>query len=191
MSAPDVDPRNTDDVVVLADENGRPAGTAAKAEIHTARTPLHFAFSAHVITGDGRTVLTRRALSKLTWPGVWTNSFCGHPAPGESNEAAVRRRARFELGIDDADISDVVEILPNFRYRATDSSGVVENEICPVFIVRLRNGAAMTPNPEEVDSYFFIEPGQLISAVDAAPLVFSPWLVEELADQRLRDALLP
>lgn len=189
MATFDSDPRNVDDLVVLADDEGRPAGTAVKADIHTADTPLHFAFSAYLLTDDGRTLLSRRALSKLTWPGVWTNSFCGHPAPGESNDSAVRRRALFELGIAAEDIAEVTEILPDFRYRAVDTSGVVEWEICPVFLVRLAAGATVAPNPDEVDDYFWLTPADLVTAADAAPQAFSPWMIEELADQRLRDAL--
>lgn len=182
-------PQPAPELVVLADEHGRPAGTAVKSEVHTADTPLHFAFSAYLLTHEGTTVLTRRALSKITWPGVWTNSFCGHPLPAESTRDAVIRRAGFELGIAEEDIAEITEVLGDFRYRATDSSGIVEWEICPVYTVRLRPGATITPNPEEVDSHFEITPARLMDAVDAAPGAFSPWLVEELADQRLRKAL--
>lgn len=177
------------ELVVLADSQGRPAGTAPKAEVHTADTPLHFAFSAYLTAADGRLLMTRRALGKKTWPGVWTNSFCGHPGPGESNEAAVRRRAFFELGIDPADLGEVRPVLPDFQYQATDSSGIVEWEICPVFLVTLAEGAEFTPNPEEIDSHDWIDVAELFAAVDAAPFAFSPWLVAELADQRLREGL--
>ncbi|MDO5454250.1 MAG: isopentenyl-diphosphate Delta-isomerase [Corynebacterium sp.] len=177
------------ELVVLADSQGRPAGTAPKAEIHTADTPLHFAFSAYLLDAEGRLLMTRRALSKKTWPGVWTNSFCGHPGPDEANEDAVRRRAAEEVGIDPADLGEVKPVLPDFKYRAVDSSGVVENEICPVFIVTLAEGATFTPNPDEIDSHDWLTVEELFAAVDAAPFAFSPWLVEELADQRLRVGL--
>lgn len=115
------------ELVVLLDEGGKPIGTAEKADVHTRDTALHLAFSCHVYNESGQVLVTRRALSKLTWPGVWTNSFCGHPAPGESFEGALHRRAEIELGIG---ITDIEPILPDFRYRAIDSSGIVENEIC-------------------------------------------------------------
>lgn len=181
---------NDVELVVLADEDGAPIGTAPKATVHTGDTPLHFAFSCYLLDEHGRLLVTRRALSKLTWPGVWTNSFCGHPGPGETNEEAVARRSVEELGLAPGAIADISVVLPEFRYRAVDSSGVVENEFCPVFTARLRGGQQLNPRPEEIDDLAWTEPAKLIEAVDATPFAFSPWLVEELADSRLRDALL-
>ena len=177
-----------EEVVILADENGQPAGTENKLVVHTANTPLHFAFSAWLVR-DVQVLLTRRALTKQTWPGVWTNSFCGHPAPGETNAEAVLRRAEFELGINPADLKEPQEVLPDFSYRAVDSSGIVENEICPVFITTLKSGAEYEPNPAEVDSQLWVDIDQVIAAVTAAPGVFSPWMVEELAFDELQKAL--
>jgi isopentenyl-diphosphate delta-isomerase len=159
------------ELVVLLDDAGRPVGTTEKATVHTATTPLHLAFSCHVVDERGRVLVTRRALSKKTWPGVWTNSYCGHPAPGETPAEAVRRRASQELGIE---VSDVEVILPDFRYIATDASGVVENEICPVFTARVVG--VPDPSPDEVAEWAWVEPSELRRAVAAAPFAFSPWL---------------
>ncbi len=171
--------------VVLVGPDGAPAGTALKAEVHTADTPLHFAFSCWVLR-DGEVLMTRRALSKVTWPGVWTNSFCGHPGPGEDTAAAVVRRGRFELGLD---VTPEL-VAADFSYRAVDSSGIVENEVCPVYVAQLDAGIEPRPNPEEVDSYFWIPAADIIRAAAAAPLAFSPWLVEELEVPALRERLL-
>ena len=121
------------ETVVLVADDGTPVGTAPKAAVHSTETPLHLAFSCHVFDDRGRVLVTRRALAKKTWPGVWTNAFCGHPAPEEPMEDALVRRAERELGLT---LTDVRVSLPDFRYRAVDASGVVENEICPVFTAR-------------------------------------------------------
>jgi isopentenyl-diphosphate delta-isomerase len=165
--------------VVLLAEDGSPIGTADKFAVHTEQTPLHLAFSCHVYGPDGRVLVTRRALSKLTWPGVWTNSFCGHPAPGESMESAVKRRAEFELGLS---LESLELVLPDFRYRAVDASGIVENEICPVY--RAVTATDPTANPFEVSEWAWLEPDALLTAAASAPFAFSPWLVWQLEQLR-------
>jgi isopentenyl-diphosphate delta-isomerase len=74
------------------------------------------------------------------WPGVWTNSVCGHPQTGEETEEAIIRRCRYEVG---AEITDY----PRRRRVSlpeTDPSGIVENEICPVFAARITDVRLIT-----------------------------------------------
>ncbi len=157
--------------VVLLDDAGQPSGIADKFAVHTTATPLHLAFSCHVYNEAGQVLVTRRALSKLTWPGVWTNSFCGHPAPGESLDDAIVRRGLQELGIT---LRSLEVILPDFRYRAVDASGIVENEVCPVY--RAVTADVVNPDPSEVAEYAWVDPSALATAAIAAPYAFSPWL---------------
>lgn len=163
------------DVVVLLDEDGGPIGTAPRSEVHTTTTPLHLAFSCHLLDEQGRVLVTRRALSKRTWPGVWTNSFCGHPRPDESFEDAVRRHARHELGLA---VEAIEPVLPDFRYRAVDAAGIVENEVCPVFTAR--TAEQPTPHPDEVAEHRWVAVDDVLLVVERAPWALSPWLVEQV-----------
>lgn len=163
-----------DNVTLLA-EDGSAVGVLPKDQVHTEDTPLHLAFSCHIRDRDGRILVTRRALAKQTWPGVWTNSFCGHPRPGEDMTAAVRRRALEELGIE---IRDLRLVLPDYRYRAVDASGIVENEICPVHVAVVDRDPIA--NPDEVAEWEWVRPEDLVEAVARTPFAFSPWIQGQL-----------
>jgi isopentenyl-diphosphate delta-isomerase len=163
------------EVVVLLDEQGRATGTLPKAQAHHADTPLHLAFSTYVLDDDGRLLLTRRALTKRTFPGVWTNTVCGHPAPGEDLVEAATRRAQQELGLR---LTDVRLVLPRFRYRA-EMDGVVENEICPVLVARA-DGDALLADPDEVEDVRWEAWGEVAASVLDGSRRVSPWCAEQV-----------
>lgn len=176
MTSPHAGTSNpNNDSVILLDEAGSPVGTAPRERVHDHQTPLHLAFSCYLFDDRERVLMTRRALTKRAWPGVWTNSFCGHPRPGEELDDAVRRHAQHELGLE---ITDIRPLLPNFRYRAVDASGVLEHEVCPVFTAHTSHDPQ--PNPAEVMELTWLTPRELHAAVTAAPWALSPWLVEQL-----------
>lgn len=162
--------------VVLVDEDGRATGTEAKATVHHRATPLHLAFSCYVLDADRRLLVTQRALAKVTWPGVWTNSVCGHPAPGENLAGAVRRRAADELGLR---LMDLTLVLPRFRYRAVMGNGVVENELCPVFVARTSGTPAV--EAAEVESWEWAPWAEFRDEVLSGTREVSPWCVEQVA----------
>ncbi len=170
------------DEVVLVDDSGHQIGTAARSEVHTLHTPLHRAFSVYIFDANGRTLITRRALTKVAWPGVWSNSCCGHPRPGETTPEAITRRVREELGIG---VRDIEVALPDFRYRAVDATGVVEHEICPVYVAR--SDDEPLPDPDEVMDHAWVPWDDAVRSLTSAPQVFSPWMV--LQTPQLRDAL--
>jgi isopentenyl-diphosphate delta-isomerase len=163
--------------VVLLDEEGRAIGTAPKAGVHHRETPLHLAFSCYLFDEEGSLLLTRRALHKPTWPGTWTNSFCGHPGPGEDLAGAVVRRARQELGVE---LEEVELVLPAFRYQAEMPDGTRENEMCPVFVAR--TAAPVRPDPAEVDDSCWVRWPELVPEVRSGTREVSPWCVEQVAE---------
>ena len=160
---------------MLLDQDGRPAGSLPKDQVHHAETPLHLAFSVYLFDRRGRVLATRRALTKQTWPGVWTNSCCGHPAPGEEVAVAARRRLDQELGLVPTRL-DLV--LPEFAYRAVAADGVVENERCPVFLAQADGDPA--PDPSEVAEWRWVPWSQFRTVATAAPWALSPWAAEQV-----------
>jgi len=165
------------ELVVLLDEAGRAVGTAPKAEVHHAATPLHLAFSLYVFNEEGALLLTRRAESKATFPGVWTNSVCGHPGPGEPVDAAAVRRARDELGLD---VGAARLVLPRFAYRA-EMGGVVEHELCPVLTARSAAAVELSPDPAEVAETRWVPWPDVVEGVRTGSLALSPWAGEQVA----------
>jgi len=164
-----------EDLVVLLDPQGQPCGTAGRSTVHGTQTPLHLAFSCYVVDAVGSVLMTRRALTKRTWPGVWTNACCGHPQPGERFEDAIARRLGQELG---ARATAIAPVLPDFRYEAVDASGIRENEVCPVFVATLEGG--LGPDPSEVMEYRWVDPVALASVAAHSPWLLSPWSVEQI-----------
>jgi isopentenyl-diphosphate delta-isomerase len=175
-----VAPGSPDELVVLLDAEGRPAGSMPKAEVHGPDTPLHLAFSVYLFDDAGNLLATRRALGKRTWPGVWSNSCCGHPAPGEEVAAAARRRVGQELGLRPARMELV---LPDFAYRAVAADGIVEHEVCPVFFAHLDGDPEPppTPDPEEVAEWRWVPWMAFRAVAGTAPWALSPWSVAQVA----------
>lgn len=155
--------------VVLLDDDGNPIGVADKATVHGPTTPRHLAFSCYGVDGAGRLLVTRRARSKTAFPLVWTNTCCGHPAPGEHLADAVRRRLADELGLRAVELRMV---LPAFSYRASQD-GVEENELCPVFVARL--AGEPDPRPDEVEDVAWWSWAQFRAAADDPASGLSPW----------------
>ncbi len=160
---------------MLVDGEGNPVGTAPKSTVHGDDTPLHLAFSSYVFDAAGNLLLTTRAAHKLTWPGVLTNSCCGHPLPGEPLPAAVTRRLSHELGLT---VESVDLLLPGFAYRATMANGTVEHELCPVY--RALAAGPANFNPEEVGSVRWMPWKEFADQVLSGELEISPWAREQV-----------
>jgi isopentenyl-diphosphate delta-isomerase len=171
------------ELIVFVGEDGQPTGqTGPKLESHTADTKLHLAFSCYVFRkSDNAFLLTQRAFSKKVWPGVWTNSVCGHPMPDEAIESAIRRRAAYELGI--KNLSDITCILPSYRYTTPPYNGIIENEFCPVFAAFTDEDPS--PNPEEVESFRWLSWAEYVKMLQETPDTMSYWAKDQY--KQLRD----
>ncbi len=166
------------ELIVLVDEAGQPIGSSEKWAVHHSDTPLHLAFSCYVFDEQGLFLATRRARSKKVWPGVWSNSVCGHPAPGEPIEGAVRRRLQYELGMA---VQRLEVVLPDHSYRAPPFQGVVEYEFCPVYLARATTDPRR--NPVEVEAYRWVKWADFVAAAESDTTdTYSWWCKNQLKE---------
>ncbi|HSX34675.1 MAG TPA: isopentenyl-diphosphate Delta-isomerase [Candidatus Saccharimonadales bacterium] len=171
--------------VIFVDEQGQPTGeTGPKLESHTANTPRHLGFSCYIFhEGDNKFLVSQRALSKKVWPGVWTNSVCGHPAPGESVEDAILRRAKFELGLDS--LTGLTVVLPHYKYTTPPYNGIIENEFCPVYIAYTKHDPR--PNPAEVEDYMWVDWPAYEQMLRATPEKISYWAKDQYNELQYKE----
>lgn len=168
--------------IVFVHPDGTPTGEVGpKLESHTADTKLHLAFSCYVFNDKGEFLVTQRAHGKKVWPAVWTNSVCGHPAPGETMIDAIKRRLDYELGME---ATDFEVVLPTYTYKTSPYNGIIEHEFCPVYVARATS--APQPNPEEVDDLKWLPWDEFVAAAEADSTdVWSWWCKDQL--KQLKD----
>ncbi|NUS81175.1 MAG: isopentenyl-diphosphate Delta-isomerase [Streptomyces sp.] len=173
-SAPGAPTGSTEPIMLeLVDEDGRTIGTAEKLSAHLAPGRLHRAFSVFLFDDEGRLLLQRRALGKYHSPGVWSNTCCGHPYPGEPPFVAAARRTGEELGVAPALLREAGTV----RYNHPDPvSGLVEQEYNHLFAGLVRTEPQ--PDPQEIDETAFVAPEELTRLLAHNP--FSAWFMTVL-----------
>ncbi|GAA1854896.1 isopentenyl-diphosphate Delta-isomerase [Myceligenerans crystallogenes] len=152
----------------LVDESGTTIGTAEKLSAHVPPGRLHRAFSVFLFDDAGALLLQRRAWTKYHSPGVWSNSCCGHPFPGEPPAEAAARRVREELGV----TPHLLRPAGTVRYTHPDpASGLVEREYNHLFTGLVRTPPR--PDPEEIAEVRFAAPDEVVR--EAGEGDFSAW----------------
>ena len=157
----------------LVDEKGVTIGTAEKLAAHQPPGQLHRAFSVFLFDEQGRLLLQQRALGMYHSPGVWSNTCCGHPYPGEAPFAAAARRTFEELGVSPSLLAEAGTV----RYNHPDpASGLVEQEYNHLFVGLLKE--TPRPDPEEIGETAFVTPDELAKRHAEGP--FSAWFMTVL-----------
>lgn len=164
--------RDRTERVIRVDSLDRPRGSAGKLDVHREGL-LHRAFSVFVFNAAGELLMQRRADCKYHFAGLWSNTCCGHPRPGESTAAAAARRLREELGIS-VPLSEQTALV----YRARDSvSGLIEHEYLHVFRGELSDGRGGEPHPDpdEVGAWQWVSIPDLRQCLADGSGAFTPW----------------
>jgi isopentenyl-diphosphate Delta-isomerase len=153
--------------VILVDEADNAIGTMEKMEAHRAGK-LHRAFSILVFNSRGELLLQKRSKKKYHSGGLWTNTCCSHPLPGEPMDDAARRKLMQEMGIDLQ-----TEFAYKFIYIAKLDNGLTEHELDHVYV-----GLYDSPphvNPDEVEDWKYIDIASLKNDVQHNPERYTEW----------------
>lgn len=161
--------------VILVDENDNPIGVAEKLQAHQDNL-CHRAFSVFVFqsTHPNLLLLQQRADNKYHSAGLWTNTCCSHPRPGENVIDAGMRRLKEEMGL-------TVSLTPrgSFHYVAHFENGLVENEFDHV-LMGMTEETIIQFNPAEAKSYKWVDVAELKHDLLAHPERYTPWLAQAL-----------
>ena len=156
--------------VILVDEDDVELGAEEKLAAHEPPGQLHRAISVFLFDTSGRILLQRRARQKHHFRGLWGNTACSHPRPGEEIVVAGQRRLREEMGIQAR-----LRKLGWFIYRAEDEeSGLVEHELDHVLVGTSDDDPHM--DLREADAFDRVDPGALPARIRADETSFVPWL---------------
>jgi isopentenyl-diphosphate Delta-isomerase len=168
--------------VILVDAADRPLGSSGKLEAHR-EGRLHRAFSVIVHDGEGNLLLQKRHVGKYHSGGLWTNTCCGHPRPGEATQAAAARRLDEEMGF-----RCQLRPLGTRTYRADVGDGLIEHELVHVFEGRYTG--VVHPDPKEVEDYTWRPLGEIRREAAATPDCFTVWFRLYLDEPKRLDAIV-
>ncbi len=156
------------ELVVLVDENDREIGVEEKIKAHENGGRLHRAISVFVFNSKGELLLQRRALSKYHAPGLWANTCCSHPRPGESAEQAAKRRLKEEMGFT-CELKEIFSLI----YKAHVGNGLTEHEYDHVFLGFWEGEPH--PAPEEVCEWRWASVEEIEKDLKENPGKYAPW----------------
>jgi isopentenyl-diphosphate Delta-isomerase len=156
--------------VILVDENDIQTGVSEKVEAHK-KALLHRAVSVFIINTEGEWILQRRAFSKYHSNGLWTNTCCTHPHPGESVFDAARRRLTEEMGI-----TCNVTWLFSFIYKEKLENELFEHELDHVFFGITNKEPVI--NTSEVEDWESISFSDIHNDVEQNPDNYTYWFRE-------------
>jgi len=172
--------RTMSDKVILVNDKDEQVGTANKLEAHQQGGTLHRAFSVFIFNRKGEMLLQQRAEGKYHSGGLWTNTCCSHPRPGEPTKEAAERRLEEEMGF----TCDLKEVF-SFTYRA-EFEDLTEHEYDHVFFGICEPGE-IEPDPEEAGDWKWVSRQELEKDVKDNPKNYTPWFKQAL-DRVLKEA---
>jgi len=156
----------SDELLQLVDEQGRPAGSAARAACHGNPELIQAVVHLYLFDSWGRLYLQKRSPRKDTCPGLWDSSVGGHLGTGETVAQALEREVREELGIALDQLREL-RSLPGYLTRTDWESEYV-------FPYRAVFDGRPRPNPEEIEEGRFDPTEDIRRRIAERPEEFTP-----------------
>lgn len=155
--------------VIIVNSKDEWMGTMDKMEAHKTGT-LHRAFSVFILNSKNELLLQKRAADKYHSGGLWSNTCCSHPYPGESTKSAATRRLKEELGFD-AELDQIY----TQEYSSAMDNGLIENEYDHIYL-GYSDITDFNLNPVEVSETMYISIDKLLQWMKDEPKSFTAWL---------------
>ena len=152
--------------VILVGEQDNQIGEEEKIKAHK-EAKLHRAFSVLVFNRKGELLLQKRAKTKYHSPGLWTNTCCSHPRPGEDLIKEARKRLEEEMGFE----CSLKESF-SFIYKAK-LGDLTEHEFDHVLLGKF--SGKPKPNKEEVGDWKWMNFNDLEKDIKQNPEKYTPW----------------
>lgn len=165
--------------VILVNKKDKAIGIEEKMKAHQ-KGKLHRAISVILFNKGGEILIQKRANSKYHSPGLWANTCCSHPRPGESLKETAKRRLKEEMGIE----TDLKEFF-SFIYKARVGD-LVEHEFDHVFLGRF--DGRPKPDKKEVEDWQWIKLTDLEADIKKNPQKYTPWfkiIIRELKTRKI------
>ena len=165
-----------EDTLILVDAKDNKIGEEKKQLTHE-RGLLHRAFSIFLFYRDENglwLLLQQRNKNKYHCGGLWTNTCCSHPRPGETTIEAANRRL-----IDELNISADLKHVGSFIYRADFPNGLIEHEYDHVFVGWFEK-VIPNYNTSEIQAAEWVKVSELLADLKANPEKYTPWFHKAL-----------
>lgn len=168
----------TADEVILVDEHDTQTGVCEKLKAHKDGL-LHRAISVFVFkkTGadDYEVLLQKRNKDKYHSGGLWSNTCCSHPRPGENTTDAAHRRLKEEMGFDVP-----LQYAGSFKYKADFPNRLTEHEMDHVYI-GFYDDQPIKPDPAEACDYKWVDTLLLLIDMDIKADEYTAWFNSALS----------
>jgi len=167
--------------VILVDDQDHEIGRMEKMEAHK-KGLLHRAFSIFIFNDKEEMLLQQRAKEKYHSGGLWTNTCCSHPSPGETTHEAAARRLQDEMGMK-CDLKNIF----HFTYRAELDNDLIEHELDHVLIGFSNKDPEL--NPEEVMNFRWMDLSTIEKELQNNQELYTFWFREIIKNEQFKELI--